>query len=186
MLEAACLLSIIVLTLVTGNVLRKQYKKDTSISCLSMVIAMTKSTLVGILMTTWIHDLVLSTIVSITFSILLTIILTYSLPLRIVIDALASAFMGGMMGAMLGIMINQYMVICILFFMVLYLVCTVAAIALWNKEEYPTFSKAIPKKILMTLAISVIILGVSVLVDNTKSPEIEQMDMKMEMHHHNH
>ncbi|HWI48038.1 MAG TPA: hypothetical protein VNU45_07420 [Rummeliibacillus sp.] len=186
MLEEACFLIIILLTFATGNVLRKQYKKNTSISCLSMAIAMTKSTLIGILMTTWIHDLVLSTILSIIISILLIIILTYSLPLRIVTEALSSAFMGGMMGAMLGVMINQYMMICILFFMVLYLLCTVAAIALWNKEEYPTFSKAIPKKILMTLAISVIMLGVSILVDYAKSPEIEQMDMKMEMHHHNH
>ncbi|MFJ8262007.1 hypothetical protein ACIQ4I_08650 [Rummeliibacillus sp. NPDC094406] len=184
MLEAACFLIIILLTFVTGNVLRKQYKKNTSISCLSMAIAMTKSTLIGILMTTWIHDLVLSTILSIIISILLIIILTYSLPVRIVTEALSSAFMGGMMGAMLGVMINQYMMICILFFMVLYLLSTVVAIVLWNKEEYPTFSKAIPKRILVFLALSVIMLGVSVLVDYENNSEPKQVDMKM--HHHSH
>lgn len=183
MFEIVCLFTIFIMTMVTGSVLRKQYKKNTSISCLPMAIAMTSSTLIGILITTWITDMVFSTILSVMGSILLIILLTYSLPTRMVTEAVSSAFMGGMMGAMLGIMTHQYMTICILFFMILYLVSTISAIAFWNKEEYPTISKAIPKKIIVSLVFSITLLGASAIVDNTQGMNNEKEEMQM---HHNH
>lgn len=183
MFEMVCLFTIIIMTIVTGNVLRKQYKKNASVSCLPMAIAMTSSTLIGILITTWISDMVLSTISAVMVSILLIIFLTYSLPTRMVTEALSSAFMGGMMGAMLGIMIQQYMIVCIIFFMILYLFSTVTAIAFWNKEEYPTIAKAIPKKIIVTLAISTMLIGASAFVDNIQELDLNKEKMHM---HHNH
>lgn len=183
MLELACLLIIILLTIMTGTVLRKQYKKNTSVSCLPMSISMTASSLIGILITNWVSDMVLSTIAAISISLILIMVLTYSLPVQIIIESLSSALMGGMMGAMLGIMINQFMVICIVFFMALYLLSTVTTIVLWNKEEYPTFSTAIPKKLLVSLALSISLLGISAAVDQMKTSGTSNVESNMHHHH---
>ncbi|MCM3389964.1 hypothetical protein M3649_17740 [Ureibacillus chungkukjangi] len=176
-------ISIVLLTFVLGSVFRRQTKEDHLSSCLSMFVTMTKSTLIGILVGVWISDIVFATVIAILISFLLVSIMTHQLSLKIVLESLGSLFMGAMMGAMLSIMATDNQLLSIVFFTILYLLSSIVAAGLWNRETYPNFIKGIPSKVKISFAVIIIFLGVTTYFDfmavSTNGEETEQ-------HHHQH
>ena len=121
MLAIVSICIILIFTLLSGKVFRKEFKENQITSCLVMLVTMTKSTLVGILTALWIQDMVLSTIVSIVISFVLVAFITYKLPIRIFIESSSMLFMGAMMGAMLSLMSTSYGTLSIVFFTSIYI-----------------------------------------------------------------
>lgn len=179
MIEILSLSIVIILTIITGFTFRQQYKHNHLSSCLAMFVTMTMSTLVGILVATWVVDMVLATIISILGSLVLIIALTYKLPAKIFIESLGALFMGAMMGAMLSLMTTNYAVLSIVFFTAFYIGSVILAIGLWNKEEYPIFRKAIPSLVTVTATLALVVLGISAVTLEMNDQEVEQPT-----HHH--
>lgn len=171
---------VIILTFLTGFTFRQQYKQNHIASCLAMFVTMTMSTIIGILVATWVPDMVLSTIIAMTGSFVLVIILTYKLPVKIFLESLGALFMGAMMGAMLSLMTTNYTVLSIVFFTTIYIASVITAIGLWNKEEYPVFKKAIPSTITVTASLAILILGISTIATTVGASDNEEI----EQHHH--
>ena len=186
MIEILCLGIIVILTLLTGKVFRKQYKKNNIANCLAMLVVMTMSTTVGIIIATWLPDMVLSTIFSIIVSVALAIMLTYKLPIKILIECLSMLFMGAMMGAMLSLMTTNYEVLSIVFFTTVYIASTITAIGLWNKEDYPIFSKAVPVHFVGVVAIAVCVLVGSTIVVSSDTNSKMNSETEVEQHHRHH
>lgn len=174
---------VVILTIVVGSVFRKQFKENHITSCLVMFVAMTKSTLVGIVVALWIPDMVISTILAMLLSLMLISMMTYKLPLKIFMEGLGSLFMGAMMGAMLSLMTTNYSILSILFFSALYMTSIIMAVGLWNKEENPSFFKAIPSKVVVTTTFAVILLGASTVAD-LFSTSTDNKEERIEHHQH--
>lgn len=175
---------IIVLSLLLGSVFRKQLKESHLSSCLAMFVAMTKSTLIGMIVAIWIPDMVFSTIIAMLLSFLFVTMLTYQLSAKVFIESLSALFMGSMMGTMLSLMTTKFELVSILFFTVIYILSIITAAGLWNKEKYQTFIAAIPFKIVIVSAIAVVLLVVSTFIDSTSLNEIEtENDINHEHHH---
>lgn len=58
MVVKASFLIIIMLSLLLSSVFRKQFKESHILNCLAMLVAMTKSTLIGLIVAIWIPDIV--------------------------------------------------------------------------------------------------------------------------------
>ena len=184
MIEILCLGIIVMLTFLTGRVFRKQYKKNNIANCLAMLVVMTMSTTIGIVIATWVPEMVLSTILSIIVSMALVVILTYKLPINILIESITMLFMGAMMGAMLSLMTTNYEVLSIVFFTTLYIASTIAAIALWNKEDYPVFRKAVPVHFISVAVVAVCVLVGSTVLTSFNANSKMHSETKVENHHH--
>lgn len=184
MIEILCLGIIVLFALLTGRVFRKQYKKNNIANCLAMLVVMTMSTTIGIVIATWVPDMVLSTILSIIVSVALVIILTYKLPIKIFIESLSMLFMGAMMGAMLSLMTTNYEVLSIVFFTMTYIASTITAIALWNKEDYPVFRKAVPVHLVGVATVAFCVLVGSTLLTSFNTDAKTDSETKVEHHHH--
>lgn len=185
MIEILCLSIIIILVFLTGQAFRKQYKKNNIANCLAMLVVMTMSTTVGILVATWIPDMVLSTIISIIISVALAVILTYKLPVKILIESLTMLFMGAMMGAMLSLMTSNYAMLSVVFFTIIYIISTITAIGLWNKEEYPVFRKAVPFHVIGAATIAVVTLvGFTLFASFETNPNKDNETIVEQDHHH--
>ena len=186
MIEILCLGIIVILAFLTGRVFRKQYKKNNIANCLAMLVVMTMSTAIGIVIATWLPEMVLSTILSIIVSMALVVILTYKLPIKILIESITMLFMGAMMGAMLSLMTTSYAVLSIVFFTTLYIASTITAIALWNKEDYPVFKKAVPVHFIGVAAVAVCVLVGSTLLASFNTDSKMDSETKVENHHNHH
>lgn len=165
MIAFVSLISIVLFTLLLGSVFRGQHKENHLTSCLSMLVAMTKSTLIGILVALWIPDIVFSTIIAILLSFLFISIMTYQLATKIVLECLSAIFMGSMMGTMLSLMTTENEIISILFFTALYLVSCIIAAGFLNKDHVQNFFKGIPTKVTITSLLIVILLAFTTVVD---------------------
>lgn len=176
-------ISIVLLTFVLGTVFRVQSKENHLSSCLSMLVTMTKSTLVGILIGIWITDIVFATVISILISFLFISIMTYQLSIKVVLECLSALFMGAMMGTMLSIMTTNNQLLSIVFFTIIYLLSCILAAGLWNRQTYQKFITGIPSKVKLSFAIVILFLGVTAYFDlisiSTDGEETEQ-------HHHQH
>ena len=161
MVAFASAVIICIIVLLAGPVFRKQYKQNPATKCLMMLVNMTLSLIVGILVATWLPNMVLSTIVAIFVSLALTVYLTYKLPFVLFIESAGALLMGAMMGAMLSIMTTSYANVSIIFFTVIFIVSTYVAIGFWNKEQYPVFSKAIPPSIHGMAIVAIICLAMT-------------------------
>lgn len=184
MIEILCVSIIVILAFLTGQVFRKQYKKNSIANCLAMLVVMTMSTAIGIIIATWVPDMVLSTIISIIVSAALVMVLTYKLPIKILIESLTMLFMGAMMGAMLSLMTTNYGVLSLVFFTAVYIASTIIAIGLWNKEDYPVFRKAVPAHFMGVAAVAVFVLVGSTLFASFDTHSKVQPQTKVENHHH--
>ena len=184
MIEMLCFGIIVILAFLTGQVFRKQYKTNAITNCLAMLVVMTMSTAIGIIVATWVPDMVLSTIISIIVSALLAIALTAKLPVKIVIESMTMLFMGAMMGAMLSLMTTNYAVLSSVFFTATYIVSTLIAIVLWNKDDYPVFSKAVPKYFIGATTVAVCLLvGLTVMASFDANSKTNP-ETVVETHHH--
>ena len=183
MLAIVSICIILIFTLLSGKVFRKQFKENRITSCLAMLVTMTKSTLVGIITALWIQDMVLSTIVSIVISLMLVAFITYKLPIRIFVESLSMLFMGAMMGAMLSLMSTSYGTLSILFFTVIYIFSVVLAVGFWDKKEHADIWSAIPKGLSLIAAAAVILLAATSFIGPIETKTIE---VEMDMEHHQH
>lgn len=178
-------ISVVLLSFITGSVFRKQLHESHISSCLSMFVAMTKSILVGIIVAIWIPDMVLSTIISIVLSFIFVVIMIHKLSSKVFIESLGALLMGAMMGAMLSLMTTNYELLGLTFFTVIYILSSVMAIGLWNKDQNPNFFKAIPLKVTITVTLALLLLVASLISDilsvSDKKTEIEEIEQK---HHH--
>ncbi|QCR31261.1 hypothetical protein [Lysinibacillus sp. SGAir0095] len=180
MLAIVSICIVLVFTIISGTLFRKQFKANHISSCLAMFVTMTKSTLVGILTAIWIPDMVLSTIVSITISFGLITFMTYKLSIKIFVESLSMLFMGAMMGVMLSLMTTSYGTLSIMFFTVIYMISVIVAVGLWEMKEHATIWNAIPKKLSLIATAAVIALAASTLVG---SFETESNEVEVEHHH---
>ena len=176
---------IIIITVLTGGILRSQFKENHIASCLVMLVTMTKSTLVGILVAIWIPNMVLSTMAAIIASCLLISFMTYKLPIKIFVESMSMMFMGSMMGAMLSLMTSSYGTLSIVFFTVIYILSVIIAVGLWNKDEQQNFLRAIPKSLSFVATTAVIVLMVSSLYA-ASSVRGQINEEKTEINHHQH
>ena len=183
MLASVSICIILIFTLLSGTVFRKQFKENQITSCLAMLVTMTKSTLVGILTALWIQDMVLSTIISIVISFVLVAFITYKLPIRIFVESLSMLFMGAMMGAMLSLMSTSYGTLSIVFFTIIYILSVVLAVGLWDKKEHADIWSTIPKGLSLIAAIAVIVLAATSFIGSIE-PEANEVEAEMEHHHH--
>lgn len=151
-----------------------------------MFVTMTKSLLVGIILAMWIPDMVLSTILSIILSFVFVVIMIYKLSSKVFIESMGALLMGAMMGAMFSLMTTNYELLGITFFTVIYILSSVMAIGLWNKEQYPNFFKAIPLKVLTTATLALVVLCVSLVADATSVSDEIEIDTKEENDQHHH
>jgi len=174
---------IIIFTLLSGSIFRKQFKANHLNSCLAMLVTMTKSTLVGILTAIWIPDMVLSTIVSIIISFGLVAFITYKLPIKIFVESLSMLFMGAMMGAMLSLMTTSYGSLSILFFTVIYILSVLIAVGLWDTKEHANLWSVIPKRLSLLATVAVLILVASSLIGSVET-ETNKAEMDHHQHHH--
>ncbi|MEK9198704.1 hypothetical protein [Ureibacillus sp. FSL E2-3493] len=181
MIAFVSLISIVLFTLLLGSLFRGQHKENHLTSCLSMFVAMTKSTLIGILVALWIPDIVFSTIIAILLSFLFISIMTYQLATKIVLECLSALFMGSMMGTMLSLMTTENEIISLLFFTSLYLISCIISAGLWNKDHVQNFFKGIPTKVTITSLLIVILLAFTTVVDLLSLTTSE-----VEREHHEH
>ena len=184
MIEILCAGIIVIVAFLTGQVFRKQYKKNNITNCLAMLVVMTMSTVIGIIIATWVPDMVLSTILSIIASAVLVMALTYKLPIKILIESVTMLFMGAMMGAMLSLMTTNYEVLSIVFFTIVYIASTITAIGLWNKEDYPVFRKAVPVHFIGVTAVAVCVLVGSTVLASFDTHSKTHSETIVEDHHH--
>lgn len=184
MIEMLCFGMVIILAFLTGQVFRKQYKKNAIANCLAMLVVMTMSTTIGIIIGTWVLDMVLSTIISILVSVLLSIVLTAKLSVKILIESMTMLFMGAMMGAMLSLMTTNYAILSIVFFTAVYILSTVIAIGLWNKDDYPLFSKAVPKHFAGVTTVAVCVLVGLTIMASFDAMSKTNPETIIETHHH--
>lgn len=186
MVAIVSFINIVILTLILGSVFRGQIKESHLSSCLAMLVAMTKSTLIGIIIAVWVNDIVFATIISILVSFLFVSIMTYQLTAKVFIECFGSLLMGAMMGSMLSLMTTKYELISILFFTFVYIISCLMATGLWNKEKYQNFFKEIPSKVLVISALTAILLAVTTIVDTGlfSSNEVET-ESENNHHHHN-
>lgn len=148
-----------------------------------MFVAMTKSTLIGILVALWIPDIVYSTIIALLVSFLFISIMTYQLATKIFLECLSALFMGSMMGTMLSLMTTDNEMISILFFTALYLISCIIAAGLWNKDNVQHFFKGFPKKVMFTSLFVVILLAFTTMYDLLPKSTNE---VEPEPEHHEH
>ncbi|MFC7686534.1 hypothetical protein [Ureibacillus sp. GCM10028918] len=181
MLAIVSIFVVLVFTLLSGLLFRKQSNANHISNCLAMLVTMTKSTLVGILTALWIQDMVISTIVSIIISFGLITFMTYKLPTKIFIESLSMLFMGAMMGAMLSLMTTSYGTLSIMFFTIIYILSVLLAVGLWDKKEHTNIWSVIPKRLSLLATVAVIALVASSVIGTfgTETNEVE-----MEHHHH--
>jgi uncharacterized membrane protein YfcA len=176
---------VVLLSFITSSIFRKQLHESHISSCLAMFVAMTKSILVGIIVAIWIPDMVLSTIISIILSFIFVVIMIHKLSSKVFIESLGALLMGAMMGAMLSLMTTNYELLGLTFFTVIYILSSVTAIGLWNKDQYPNFFKAIPLKVTITVTLALLLLVASLISDvlsgSDKKTEIEEIEQK---YHH--
>ena len=128
--------------------------------------------------------MVLSTIISIIVSMILAIVLTYKLPTKILVESLTMLFMGAMMGAMLSLMTTNYAVLSVVFFTTVYIVSTVTAIGLWNKEDYPVFRKAVPYYYIGAATVAVCVIVGSTILTSFDTNSKSKSETVEEHHHH--
>ena len=185
MLTIISLAIVLMFTILSGNIFRRDFKENHIASCLAMFVSMTKSTLVGILVAVWIPNMVLSTIVAIIGCFVLVSFMTYKLPIKIFIESISMMFMGSMMGAMLSLMTTNYEMLSIVFFTLIYILSVLVAVGLWNKEEQPNFFRAIPKRLSFLASTAVIILMVSSLY-GTIGVQTNEEEIEAEIEHHHH
>lgn len=185
MVVKASFFIIIMLSLLLSSVFRKQFKESHILNCLAMLVAMTKSTLIGLIIATWIPDIVFSTIIAMLLSFLFVSIVTYQLSMKIFIESLSALFMGSMMGTMLSLMTTKHELISILFFTFVYLISIITAVGFLNKEKYQNFFKAIPINVVIASAFAVVLLVASAFLDTMLFNDIE---IESDIHHdqHNH
>ncbi|MFP3919964.1 hypothetical protein U5N28_19350 [Lysinibacillus telephonicus] len=185
MVVKASFLIIIMLSLLLSSVFRKQFKESHILNCLAMLVAMTKSTLIGLIVAIWIPDIVFSTIIAMLLSIIFVSLVTYQLSIKVFVESLSALFMGSMMGTMLSLMTTKYELVCILFFTLLYIISTITAAALLNKEKYQKLLKAIPIKVVIISIFAVLLLVISTFLDTVLFNEIES-ESDINHDHHNH
>lgn len=161
MIAILSLISIVFLAFLTGDTFRKQYKANTLTTCLSMLVVMLLSLTVGMLCALWVPNMVLATVLAVVVSVALVTVILYKLPIKFFIEAFSTLLMGAMMGTMLIGMATGYELIAVVFFTVLYIISTVVAIGLWNLEEYPRFSKAIPISVIGVATVTLTMLIIS-------------------------
>ncbi len=178
-------LIIIIFSLLLSSIFRRQLKENHFTSCLAMFVAMTKSTLIGIVIATWLPDIVFSTIIAMILSFFFLSMLFYQQSSKVFIESLSALFMGSMMGTMLSLMTAKYEIVSLLFFTSIYIISIITAAGLWNQEKYQNFFKAIPFKVVVVTALAVVLLVVSTLLETTSFNEIEtESDANHEQHHH--
>lgn len=173
---------LIIFTILSGLFFGKHFQEHELTKCLIMFVAMTQSTLMGILVALWESDIVFATIISIVISFILLFTMTYKLSSKLILDSLSMTFMGAMMGTMLGLMTTNYEQISITFFTMLYIISVLLAAGMWKKSE-KNIIEAIPRgfSFLATSALIILatVLFVGMIDDN--SHEVES-----EVHSHQH
>lgn len=183
MVAIVSFIGILLLTFVLGSVFRKQSKDNHLSSCLSMLVTMTKSTLVGILVGVWISDIVFATVIALLISFLLVSIMTHQLSIKIVLESMSALIMGAMMGTMLSIMTSNNQLLSLVFFTILYLLSCLLAAGLWNRQHYQNFIKGIPSKVKISFAIVILFLGVTTYLDII-SFAADGEETEQNQHHH--
>lgn len=183
MLAIVSIFVVLLFTILSGRLFRKNSSVHHISNCLAMLVTMTKSTLVGILTALWIQDMVLSTIVSIIISFGLISFMTYKMPIKIIIESLSMLFMGGMMGAMLSLMTTSFGNLSILFFTVIYILSVLVAAGLWDGKEHANVWSAIPKRLSLIATAAVFIMVASSLIGEIEN-ESNEAENEMERHHH--
>lgn len=166
--------SVLLLTFILRILLNEGQKETHLASCLIMLIAMAKSTLVGILVGTLIQDIIFATVIAILSSFLLIGMMTYRLSLKIMLESISALFMGAMMGAMLSIMSANNQLLSIVFFTALYLASCIASAYLWNPRSDRVKLKSTVSKLAMFSIAVMFLLGVAGFIDHTsKINEVE-------------
>ena len=173
---------LIIFTIMSGLFFRKQFKEHEMTNCLVMFVAMTQSTLMGILVTLWVSDMVLATIIAIVTSFVLMVTMVYKLPSKMFIESLSMTFMGAMMGAMLGLMTTNYEQLSITFFTMLYIISVLVAVGMWQKSK-KSFIQAIPRGFSYLATSAVIILVATLLVG---SLDVKSHEVESDVHSHHH
>lgn len=177
MVEVISFLTVVVLSILSGVTFRKQYKQNALTKCLMMLVSMAMSIVVGIVVAVWLPNMVLSTIVAIIVSAVLAFAMTYKLPLYMLLESCGALLMGAMMGAMLSLMTTDYAVLSCVFFTVIYVASVLVAVGFWNREDFPQFTRAIPKTIYSVTTITIVLLGgvsAATLLDDDSVPAVEQ------------
>lgn len=182
MLAIVSIFVVLLFTILSGRLFRKNSSVNHISNCLAMLVTMTKSTLVGILTALWIQDMVLSTIVSIIISFGLISFMTYKLPIKIIIESLSMLFMGGMMGAMLSLMTTSFGNLSIVFFTLIYILSVLIAAGLWDGKEHVNVWSAIPKRLSLIATVAVFIMVASSLIGEIEN-ESNEAEIEMEHHH---
>lgn len=178
-------LCIVLFSFLLGSIFKGQSKTSHLSSCLSMLVAMTKSTLVGILVATYFSNIVYATIIAILTSFLFVTIMTYQLSTKVVIESFSALFMGAMMGVMLKLMTSTGELMSLLFFSIVYIASVLVAAGFWRQEQYVGFIKRVPRKLIISSLLIITLLGASALFE-TLPTLTSDFDVKTDHQHKPH
>lgn len=166
---------------------KKQYVSSTSGKCISMLLGMVSSTMIGLIIALLFPgELAYTTVLSIVVSCFVAYFVGKLFGLSGIIEAIAASFMGAMMGAMLGEMVPQNHEAFMMIAMdIIYLASVISMMLMVNKEAVKEKRIKVTQvaPLLLSLVLSLSVIGIVAILevnvhDKQTNPEISQG------HHH--